>query len=133
MVTNRKAIDESIVKEKLANEIMLECEKDGEPVTKEEALEMAEMELKAKRDCKRYEKAEKKPTAKKSATTAKPKKLDAEKVEILKSVAKQLDRFVSNESRTATNVVIVNPQKEITFNVGDNDYSLTLTKHKKKN
>ena len=37
-------------KEKLIQQIMKECEKDGEPVTKEEATEMAEMEIKAKKD-----------------------------------------------------------------------------------
>lgn len=34
--------------EKLAIKLMKEFEADGEPVTKEEALEMAEMEIKAK-------------------------------------------------------------------------------------
>ena len=35
-------------KEKLINQIMAEAETDGEPVTREEAEEMAEMEIKAK-------------------------------------------------------------------------------------
>ena len=34
--------------EKLALKIFKECEADGEPVTKAEAMEMAEMEIKAK-------------------------------------------------------------------------------------
>ena len=34
-------------KEKLINQIMADAEKDGEPVTREEAEEMAEMEIKA--------------------------------------------------------------------------------------
>lgn len=29
-------------------------------------------------------------------------------------------------------VSVVNNQKEITFSIGENDYSLTLTKHRKK-
>lgn len=45
-------------KEKLAEKIMLECEKEGEPVTMEEALEMAEMEIKANGN-RRYEKSDK--------------------------------------------------------------------------
>ena len=35
-------------KEKIIAKIMQECEADGEPVTREEAEEMAEMEIKAK-------------------------------------------------------------------------------------
>ena len=41
-------------KEKLIARIMKECEQDGEPVTREEAEEMAEMEIKAG-GIKRYE------------------------------------------------------------------------------
>ena len=50
--------------EKLIATIMKEAEKDGEPVTYEEAKEMAEMELKTNADVKRYERQtsrEKKP------------------------------------------------------------------------
>ena len=43
------------VKEKMILQIMEECEKEGEPVTREEAEEMAEMEIKAN-GIKRYEK-----------------------------------------------------------------------------
>jgi len=35
-------------KEKLITKIMKECEQDGEPVTREEAEGMAEMEIKAR-------------------------------------------------------------------------------------
>ena len=40
--------------EKLAKQIMAECEKEGEPVTKKEAEEMAEMEIHANGN-RRYE------------------------------------------------------------------------------
>ena len=36
------------MKEKLILQIMKECEADGEPITREEAEEMVEMEIKAK-------------------------------------------------------------------------------------
>lgn len=36
-----------MTKEKLIARIMRECEKDGEPVTKEEAEQIAEMEIRA--------------------------------------------------------------------------------------
>ena len=114
-------------KETLIKQIMAECEKDGEPVTREEAAEMAEMELKAKKDCRRYESD--KTTRKKPQ---REKKVDAEKVEIIESVAHQLSRFVSQDSKGAENVTIANKQKEITFTVGKNEYSLTLTRHRNK-
>lgn len=114
--------------EELIKKIMAECEKDGEPVTREEAAEMAQWELKAKKDCKRYEREQKQ-----NKTTNRTQKIDAEKVAILESVAHQLDRFIRLDSEGgAENVKIVNIQKEITFNVGENEYSLTLTKHRKK-
>lgn len=117
-------------KEKLIKQIMAECEKDGESVTYEEAVEMAEMEMKAKTDCKRYEREEKQ-----NKTTNRTPKIDAEKVEIIKSVAQQLTRFVKSDAKDiegAENIKITNQQKEITFTVGENEYSLTLTKHRKK-
>lgn len=117
-------------KEKLIKQIMAECAKDGEPVTYEEAAEMAEMEMKAKTDCKRYEREEKQ-----NKPTNRTPKIDAEKVEIIKSVAQQLTRFVKPDAKDiegAENIKITNQQKEITFTVGENEYSLILTKHRKK-
>ena len=108
-------------KEKLIKQIIAECEKDGEPVTYEEAAEMAEMEIKAKTDCKRYEREEKQ----NKATNRTP-KIDAEKVEIIKILAKA----ISGGNSSLVN--ITNQQKEITFSIGENDYSITLTKHRKK-
>jgi hypothetical protein len=104
-------------KEKLIKEIMkdLEC-------TREEAEEVAEMEIKAK-GIKRYEKAEEQKPRKKREV-----KLDEEKVSILKLIFDLL----SNEiySLELKDTTIANPQKEITFKVGQNEYSLTLTKHR---
>ena len=45
-------------KEKLIAKIIKECEQNGEPVTREEAEEMAEMEIKAN-GIKHYEKSDK--------------------------------------------------------------------------
>lgn len=108
-------------KEKLIKQIMAECAKDGEPVTYEEAAEMAEMEMKSKTDCKRYEREEKQ-----NKTTNRTPKIDTEKVEIIKIVAKAISG--SNMEL----VTVVNCQKEISFAIGENEYSLTLTKHRKK-
>jgi hypothetical protein len=107
-----------MTKEKLIEQIIKECEKDGEPVTKEEAAEMAEMELKAKKDCRHYETD----ATKTRKPAAREKKVDAEKVEIISTVAEML---------VADDVKITNNQREIQFKIGQNDYSLVLTKHRK--
>lgn len=115
--------------EKLVKEIMKEAAQDGEPVTEEEAAEMAKMELGAKECGRRYE-----GDTTKRKPAQREKKIDPEKVAILESVAHQLTRYVgesANDFTGAENIHIVNPQKEITFSVGENEYSLTLTRHRK--
>ena len=108
-------------REKLIAEIMADAEKDGEPVTREEAEEMADMELGAK-EIKRYETTDK-PKEKKKREV----KLDEVKVEFLELIAEYMKTIVP-----CVNPSIVNPQKEITFRIGEDDYSLTLTKHRPK-
>lgn len=102
--------------EKLIKNIMAEAEADGEPVTYDEAKEMAEMEIKAK-GVKRYEQ-----TAPTKAKTKREVKKDSEKIEIIKKI---YDFLLTNGFENAT---IVNEQREITFK----DFSITLTKHRKK-
>ena len=106
-------------KEKLIAQIMEEAEKDGEPVTREEAEEMAEMELKDKKN-RRYETADK-PKEKKKREV----KLDDVKVEFIKELVSIFDY-----QKMANEVQIVNPQREISFRIGEDNYSLTLTKHR---
>ena len=115
--------------EKLANEIMTECEKEGEPVTLEEAKEMAQMELDAKQ-VKRYEQSDK-PRKKKTVT----RKVDEAKVEIIATIAQNLTRVIYSEGETdylAENIVILKPEREITFTLNGDSYSITLTKHRPK-
>lgn len=107
-------------KEKLITEIMEEAEKDGEPVTREEAEEMAEMELKAK-GVKRYEMAETAPKEKKKREV----RLDDVKVAFINELVSIFDY-----QQMANQVEIVNPQREISFRIGEDLYSLTLTKHR---
>ena len=117
-------------KEKLIKQIMIECEKDGESVTREEAAEMAEMELKAKKDCRRYESDK---TARKKPQ--REKKIDAEKVRLIELLNYCLlePSVIDDELPFKIEFVsVVNNQKEITFSVGENDYSVTLTKHRNK-
>ena len=107
-------------REEIAKEIMKECKADGEEVTLAEALEMADMELGAKK-IKNYTQSavEKKPKAKKEV------KLDNVKVTFLAELAEMLNQKVNN-------LKIVNPQKEITFTIGEDNYSLNLVKHRPK-
>ena len=103
-------------KENLINQIMIEAERDGEPVTREEAEEMAEMELKSKENI-RYETA-KEPKKKER----KPPKKDPEKVKII------LEIYNFLLTKGYSDVKIVNEQREISFN----DFSVTLIKHRTK-
>ena len=106
-------------KEKLILQIMSEAEADGEPVTREEAEEMAEMEIKAK-DIKRYEQAEVKPARK-----PKERKVDREKALILSDIRDLIETMggIDIEIKTET---------EIKFGFGKNSYTLKLTKHRPK-
>ena len=105
-----------MTKEKLIDKIMKEAELDGEPLTREEATEVAEMEIKAK-GIKVYEQAEKKERKKREV------KPDEEKVKLIKLITETLFSVGLDTS-------IVNPQREIAFSVNGADYSLTLIKHR---
>ena len=103
-------------KEKLILEIMKEAEADGEPVSREEAEEMADMELKAKGIKNYVQSTVEKPKTKRTV------KKDEEKIKIIQKI---FNFLLTNGFDDA---IIINEQREITFG----DYSLTLTKHRKK-
>ena len=67
-------------------------------------------------------------TGKKAPTNfkfdTKPKKKDDEKADFIAKLAEMLGNVVEN-------VEIANANREICFNIGENEYSLTLTKHRK--
>ena len=50
--------------------------------------------------------------------------LSIEKGEFISKIAEFIGKFVQN-------VEIVNAEREISFEIGENSYSLTLTKHRK--
>jgi hypothetical protein len=102
----------------LVKSIMAEAAEDGEPVTREEAEEMARMEMGAK-EIRRYERSEEVVKSPKKRTVKK----DEEKIEIINKIYNFL---LTNGFNNAT---IVNEQREIKFN---NVFSLTLTKHRVK-
>lgn len=106
-------------KEKLITAIMKECEQDGEPVTREEAEEMAEMEIKAG-NIKRYEKSNKP-----RKTVKKERKVDATKKRLL------MDCKVLLEGLGAK-ILGVKTETEVTFTFEGEEYSLKLIKHRLK-
>lgn len=106
--------------EKLVMAIMKEAEDDGEPVTKEEAEEMAKMEMGANAN-RRYETADKP----KKERKPKERKVDAEKGFILENVKDLLESLNAD-------VKAVKTETEISFIYGGNDYSIKLTKHRPK-
>lgn len=103
--------------EKLVKSIMAECEKDGEPVTREEAEEMAKMELGAK-DIKNYTQAT---NEKKKGT--RERKIDEGKKALLEILRKALEE--SGITATAENEV------KLHFTFDNAKYTVTLTKHRK--
>jgi len=104
-------------KELLAEEILEEARKDGDEITYEDALEMAEMEIKA-RQIKRYEKSD---TPKKKAI--RERKIDYEKKNILDSL---IDGFMKKYSRA----VKVKPESEFSFTFNESEYTVKLIKHR---
>lgn len=104
-------------KEKIVLQIMEECEKEGEPVTREEAEEMAEMEIKAN-GIKRYEKSDK-PRKK----NTRERKVDETKKRILMN-CKVLVEGMGGD------LVSVKTETEIRFAFEGAEYTLKLTKHR---
>ena len=106
-------------KEKLILSIMKSAEADGEPISREEAEEMAEMEIKAKGITEYAQASEKKPRKKREV------KKDATKIALIRQLADFMQEI-------ATNVDVTNDQHTIEFVVMGENYSITLTKHRKK-
>ena len=101
-------------KEKLINEILKEAEADGEPVTREEAEEMAEMEIKAK-GIKNYVQTD----VEKKAKKPREKKIDEDKKKIIEIIEKAL-------TDNGYNAIIVNVDKQIDFG----EFTVNLVKHR---
>lgn len=104
-------------REKLIKSIMADAEKDGEPVSYEDAKEMAEMEIKAGA-LKNY-----------TESTAERKKgrvvkQDETKVALINDIENAISLLGFD------NLTITNAQREITFDFKGDNYSLILTKHR---
>lgn len=107
--------------EELAKAIYKEMLADGEPITEEEALEMAEMEIKAK-GIKNYTQAE----VEKKAKKPRERKIDTEKGFILDYIKKGLTLLVDSTTIQTENEV------KLHFEYNGSKYSVTLTKHRQK-
>lgn len=108
-----------MTKEKLIARIMRECAKDSEPVTRKEAEEMAEMEIRASQS-RHYEKSE---TPRRPST--RERKVDETKKRILNNCRVLLEGMGAAVTSTKT-------ETEVTFTFEEEEYSLKLVKHRKK-
>ena len=105
-------------REKLIIEIMKDFEAEGEPVTREEAEEIADLEIKAKANGKRrYEQS--KPKNK----TVKDRKVDETKKHLFEIIIASLENEVDNGS--------LKNEVEYSFDYRNERYTLKLTKHRK--
>jgi len=104
-------------KEKLIKSIMADCKAQGEPVTREEAEEMAEMELKS-HQIKKYEQESVTKVRK-----VKDRKVDEEKKNLL-SCIKVLMEGLGAEKLT------LKTETELSFHYNNNTYTIKLTKHR---
>lgn len=102
---------------KLVNEIMAECEKEGEPVTREEAEEMAKMEMGAKAE-RHYEQSDK-PRKK----LERERKVDITKGRLLADMRVLLEGL-------GADIAEVKTETEIKFDFEGASYTLKLTKHR---
>jgi hypothetical protein len=100
---------------RLVKEIMAEAEEDGEPVTEDEAKEMAKMELGAK-DITNYTQA----TVKKERKKAE-RKADEDKAYLLETLQNALEDV---------EVSAVKPETEFSFEYKGNAYTVKLVKHR---
>lgn len=110
--------------EQLAKKIMAEYEKDGEPISFEDALEVAEMELKSKENFKNYVSSEpKKPENKQK----KPKtvKISAEKAELFDLLWEGLSNYYENSE-------ILKPNKLISVNIGEKNFKIDIIETRQK-
>ena len=102
--------------EVLAKKIFDECEREGEPVTMNEALEMATFEIKSK-DVDTNAQSGKKVERKRV------RKVDFEKKKILEKIAQTLNDMGAENITTLT-------ETEIVFDLENSNYSLRLVKHR---
>ena len=112
-----------MTKEKLILSIMKEAEADGEPITREEAEEMAEMEIKAK-GIKVYEQAEDKKPRK-----PRERKIDEDKLYLLMTIKDCIVKDILEPYKRDTTTTMKN-ETELSFGFEGNQYTIKLIKHR---
>lgn len=108
-----------MTKDALIERIIKECAADGEPVTREEAAEMAEMEIKAG-NIKRYEQSDKP-----RKSVKRERKVDTTKARLLTDVRVLIEGLGGQ-------VKAVKTETEVTFDFEGAEYSFKLIKHRPK-
>lgn len=112
-----------MTKEKLILSIMKEAEADGEPITREEAEEMAEMEIKAK-GIKVYEQAEDK-----KARKPRERKIDEDKLYLLMTIKDCIVKDILEPYKRDATTTMKN-ETELSFAFEGNQYTIKLIKHR---
>ncbi len=107
--------------EKLVKSIMKDEEADGEPLTREEAEEVAKMEMHAK-DIRRHEGNEPKPDAERKP---RERKVDEAKGQILQTLSDTLRSIGAEVTATQT-------ETKVDFDLNGIPYTLQLIKHRPK-
>ena len=107
-------------REELAKEIMTEYEKDGEPVTFEEALEIADMEISSKENFKHCEQS-----VKPRKKMEKERKVDNKKGALLEEIKLLLEVHGAEVTFQLT-------ETEVDFILDEEVYTVKLTRHGEK-
>lgn len=112
--------------EKLVLEIMKDAEKDGEPVTREEAEEMARMEIGSKEVSR-----EARSVAPSTSETAKKRtvKISDEKKELFESILENLTRCVPIERE---NITVLKENKLISVKIGSKTFKIDVIEERPK-
>ena len=130
---NEKQIEKMMATLHLTREEAIDLIREDEEVDK---MTMSEVDSDLTKEQKKAKKDATKTTGDKRKRaytfTKRERKPDEVKREIIETIAHNLDRACCGEDLVSpSNIQIVKPEKEITFKVGDDEYSVTLTKHRK--
>lgn len=111
--------------DKLVAEIIAECKADGEEITLEDAKEMAEMELRAKK----FKRNERKINVEKNPKKPRTVKISDEKKELFNTILKNLDR---TESVERENIEVLKENKLIRVKINDKFFKIDIVEERKK-
>lgn len=116
-----------MTKEKLIDQIMKECAKDGESVTKEEAEEMAEMEIRSNA-MRRYEKSD----APRKLRKPREKKENPLKKQIISGIHDYFLDEIGHIFPKNTTITVRNNEKYIDLCIDGMEFTINLIQHRTK-